>query len=287
MATILVTAASSQLGQAAVEHLLTLVKDPSSIAVTVRDPKKVPASWKGVDVRTIDYADSPDRWAEATQGIEKVLIISSLAMGDERVQQHTNIVEGAKKSSVKLVAYTSILNGEKSTLALAPDHIRTEAMIKSSGVPYVFLRNGWYTENYLQAKGSWEHAGKQLSSAGDAKFSTAERKDYGQAAAVVVSPGYHGKNEALELAGDGSFTYNELAAFVSEKLGKTVSVEQVTPEEYEKVLIGMGLPQHLAHVFPLIDVEAEKGALFNDSKTLSKILGRPTTPWRDTVAAAL
>lgn len=286
MATILVTAATSQLGQAAVEHLLTLV-DPSSIAVTVRDKSKVPSSWDRIDLRVADYSDDIAKWSETLRGIERVLLISSTALGEERVKQHSTVVEAARNAGVKLLAYTSILYGDKSPLPLAADHIRTESVIKSSGVPYVFLRNGWYTENYLRAKPGWEHAGKQNSAAGDARFSAAARRDYAHAAAVVLAPDYKGTNEALELAGDESFNYTELTDFVSDKLGRKVTVEELSPEAYEQVLVGIGIPQGFAHVLALVDVESKKGALENNSKTLSKVIGRPTTAWRETIGAAL
>jgi hypothetical protein len=34
-------------------------------------------------------------------------------------------------------------------MPLAAEHRETEALLKASGVPFMLLRNGWYTENYL------------------------------------------------------------------------------------------------------------------------------------------
>ncbi|NEK66060.1 MAG: SDR family NAD(P)-dependent oxidoreductase, partial [Xanthomonas perforans] len=65
-----------------------------------------------------------------------------------RVPQHRNVIEAAKRAGVELLAYTSVLHADTSTLALAPEHVATEALLRESGVPHVLLRNGWYTENY-------------------------------------------------------------------------------------------------------------------------------------------
>jgi len=35
------------------------------------------------------------------------------------------------------------------------------------------------------------------------------------------------------------------------------------------------------------DANAAKGALYDDSHTLSRLIGRATTPWQDTVSAAV
>ncbi len=51
-------------------------------------------------------------------------------------------------------------------------------------------------------------------------------------------------------------------------------------------LEGFGLPAGLAAL--LADARAEAdGALFDDRRTLSRLIGRPTTPMAETVAVAL
>ena len=51
--------------------------------------------------------------------------------------------------------------------------------------------------------------------------------------------------------------------------------------------IGLGLPEGLADAIAGWDVGASKGALFSDSKQLSELIGRPTTPLAVAVKAAL
>ena len=95
-----------------------------------------------VDVRVADF-DKPDTLVAALQVIEKVLLISSNAVG-QRAAHHQAVIDAAKKAGdVKLFVYTSILKASKSQALLAKEHKETEEAIKDSGLPYVFLRNGW------------------------------------------------------------------------------------------------------------------------------------------------
>ena len=57
--------------------------------------------------------------------------------------------------------------------------------------------------------------------------------------------------------------------------------------EYAKALKGIGLPEGLADMLADSDVGASKGGLFDGSKTLSKLIGRPTTPLSEVVKKAL
>jgi NAD(P)H dehydrogenase (quinone) len=53
------------------------------------------------------------------------------------------------------------------------------------------------------------------------------------------------------------------------------------------VLTGIGLPEGLARAIAGWDVAAAQGALFDDSRQLSRLIGRPTAPLAVAVADAL
>ena len=82
---------------------------PASSRWCVIRPKVSDLAEKGVTVRVADY-DQPESYGKALQGVDKLLLISSSAVG-QRVPQHATVIEAAKASGVKLIAYTSILQG--------------------------------------------------------------------------------------------------------------------------------------------------------------------------------
>ncbi len=143
---IAITGATGQLGRLVIENLLKKLP-AAEIVAAVRSPDKA-ADLKaaGIQVRLADYS-RPETLASAFAGIEKLLLISSSEVG-QRAPQHRAVIDAAKQAGVKLIAYTSILDADKSPLGLAEEHRQTEAALRASGIPFVLLRNGWYTENY-------------------------------------------------------------------------------------------------------------------------------------------
>ncbi|WP_200552137.1 SDR family oxidoreductase [Kosakonia sp. LAM2021] len=271
---IALTGATGQLGQFVVEELLKTVAAKEIVAI-VRNPAKAEAlSKQGVLVRQADYGDQA-AFTQALAGVNKLLLISSSEVG-QRAAQHRNVINAAKAAGVKFIAYTSLLHADKSPLGLHVEHVETENMLADSGIPYALLRNGWYSENYLASAPAALAHGVFIGAAGDGKIASATRADYAAAAARVISEeGHAGK--VYELAGDNGWTLTELAALLSKASGKNVVYQNLSETDFAAALKGAGLPDWLATMLADSDAGAAKGGLFDDSKTLSKLIGRPTT----------
>ncbi|MCG7782250.1 SDR family oxidoreductase [Lelliottia amnigena] len=281
---IAITGATGQLGQHVIEHLLKTVS-ASQIVAIVRNPAKADAlSKQGITVRQADYTDQA-AFTAALTGVEKLLLISSSEVG-QREPQHKNVINAAKAAGVKFIAYTSLLHADKSPLGLADEHVATEKALADSGIPYALLRNGWYTENYLaSAPPAIEH-GVFIGAAGDGKIAAATRADYAAAAATVIAQDGHAGN-VYELAGDSAWTLSELAAELSKQSGKPVTYQNMSEADFAAALKGVGLPAGLADMLADSDTGASKGGLFDDSHTLSKLIGRATTPLAESVKSLL
>ncbi|MFE4112791.1 SDR family oxidoreductase [Kosakonia sp. YIM B13611] len=271
---IALTGATGQLGQFVVEELLKTVAAKEIVAI-VRNPAKAEAlSKQGVLVRQADYGDQA-ALTQALAGVNKLLLISSSEVG-QRATQHRNVINATKAAGVKFIAYTSLLHADKSPLGLHVEHVETEKMLADSGIPYALLRNGWYSENYLASAPAALAHGVFIGAAGDGKIASATRADYAAAAARVISEeGHAGK--VYELAGDNGWTLTELAALLSKASGKNVVYQNLSEDDFAAALKEVGLPDWLANMLADSDAGAAKGGLFDDSKTLSKLIGRPTT----------
>lgn len=274
-----ITGATGQLGSLVVEQLKTRTEAANLVAL-VRSPDKV----EGIEARAFDY-DQPETLAGALEGIDRLLLISGNEIG-QRARQHENIINAAKEAGVKSIVYTSILRADSSTISLAGEHLATEKLLKDSGIPFTLLRNGWYTENYTASVAGVVEAGALVGSSGEGEISSAARVDFAEAAAVVLtSEGQEGK--VYELAGDEAYTKAELAAEISKQAGKDIPYQELAEADYAGALAEMGLPEPIAAAIASWDVSASKGDLFDDTKTLSQLIGRPTTPLAETVKTAL
>ena len=283
MTTYLVTGASGQLGHLVVDHLATLVAKDDILALVRSDKAADAYAAKGIATRRGDYTDEAALEA-AFSGVDRLLLISSSEVG-QRATQHGNVIKAAKAAGVKFIAYTSILNADTGNMALAEEHIATEAILKDSGIPHTLLRNGWYSENITMTLGQDLELGQHFGAAQDGKLATASRKDYAEAAAIVLAGGHDG--EVLELAGDAAYTLTDYAATVTELSGKEVTYTDMPEAAFTEALVGAGLPGPFAAILADSDAKAAKGSLFDDSKTLSKLIGHPTEPIAETVKAAL
>jgi NAD(P)H dehydrogenase (quinone) len=282
---IVVTGASGQLGHLVINELLKTVA-ASEIVAAVRTPSKAAdLAASGVTVKEADYT-RPETLEAAFAGADKVLLISSSEVG-QRSPQHLNVIAAAKKAGVKLLAYTSILHADSSPLPLALEHKQTEEALATSGLPHVLLRNGWYTENYLASVPVALQYGVVMGCAADGRIASAARADYAAAAAAVLTSTESQAGKVYELAGDDAYTLSELAATISAAADKPVVYQNLTQADYSKALLDAGLPDFLATLLAESDTGASKGGLFDDSKTLSSLIGRPTTSLAELVKATV
>lgn len=277
-----VTGATGQLGRLVIHELLKRVPASNIVAgvrSTDHDVAKQFAA-QGVEVRVADYTRT-DTLSAAFEGIDQLLLISSSALG-ERCAQHKNVIDAAKAAGVGLLAYTSMLHADTSPLAMGEEHRQTEALLKASCLPFALLRHGWYTENHTESIPPALQHGAVLGCAGDGRFSTATRADFAEAAAVVLTTDGHA-GCIYELAGDESYTLADLAAAIAAAAGKPVVYKDMPKADFKGALIGKGLPEVLAELIAGSDIGASKGGLEDNGRQLSALIGRPTTPWRQTI----
>ncbi|WP_370238796.1 NmrA family NAD(P)-binding protein, partial [Neptunomonas phycophila] len=204
-----------------------------------------------------------------------------------RAAQHSAVSDAANASGVTLIAYTSLLHADTSPLALAQEHVITEQKLAESGVPFVLLRNGWYTENYLASIPSALEHGAFIGAAGNGKIASAPRADYAAAAAAVMASPQDQAGNVYELAGDTAYTLAELAHYLSETTGNTIQYQNLPEAEFAKVLVGAGLPEGFANILADSDAGAAKGALFDSSHQLSQLIGRNSKPMTESLKASL
>ena len=269
---IAITGATGQLGFVVVEKLKEKTAAENLVAL-VRRPEK--AADLGVAARAFDYT-KPETLAVSLNGVETLLLISGNEIGQREIQ-HKNVIDAAKEAGVRRIVYTSLLHAATSEMALAPEHAATEKALIDSGITYTILRNGWYTENYAGSIAGAIQGGGFIGSAGDGKISSATREDFAEAAAVVLTTSGHA-NKIYELGGDEAYTLSDLAAEISKQTGKDIPYNNLPEADFAGVLVSVGLPKGFAKILADSDAKAAQGALYTDDKTLSKLIGRPTTP---------
>lgn len=284
MPTYAVTAATGQLGRLVIDSLLEGGVPAGDIAAIVRTPTKAAdLTSRGVEVRFGDYTQQESLPA-ALADVQRLLLISGDAAG-QRVAQHSAVVDAALGAGVRRIAYTSALRADTTQLGVAPEHKATEALIRGSGLPFTFLRNGWYTENYTAQLGQYLGHGAIVGATQNAPVAAATRADYAAAAAAVLTGDGH-ENAIYELGGT-PFTMTDLAAAITDATGTPVSYRDVPVAELVTILQAAGLDEATAQFVAGLDVAIARGDLDTPSRDLTHLIGRPPTPLADAVRAAV
>lgn len=280
---IVVTGANGKLGRHVVEGLLERVSADHVIAV-VRDQEKVAdLAARGVRVAVADY-NAPESFDGLFSAGDKVLLVSSNEMGKDRVAQHRVVIDAAKAAGVVLVAYTSAAGTHNDSITQA--HRGTEKVLRESGLAYVLLRNNWYSDLVVDQLPQMLEHGAVVRAAGEGRIASASRADYA-AGAVAVLTGEGHEYKTYELSGDVAWNLPEFVAEVSRQTGKDIVYTSVTSDAYVGMMTGAGMPEMYARIMAEADETIGKGGLANATDELSRLIGRPTTPIAETIAAAL
>ena len=282
---IVVTGASGQLGRLVVANLQRATPKAHVIGI-IRNPAAAnDLADRGVELRVAHY-ENAGSIAAALAGADKVLLISS-SEARRRTWQHRHVINAAMAVGVKLFAYTSILHADTNAMALAVEHRETEELIRSSSLPFVFLRNGCYTENYTAGLAAALRRGAVVGAARDGRISSAARTDFAAAAAAVLASPASQAGRTYELAGDSDYTLTELAAEIARQSGRPLVYRNMSQADYKAALQADGLPEEFAALYAESDAKAADGALQDEGRQLSGLIGRPTTTMAQSVAAAL
>ena len=281
---IAITGATGQLGNLVIEQLLQLTAAQNIVALVRNIDKAEHFKAQGIELREFDY-DRPETLVPALSGIDKLLLISANEIG-RRTPQHQAVIDAAKVAGVPYLAYTSLLRADTSPLGLAQEHRETEKLIQDSGITYTFLRNNWYSENYLAGVAHTIEIGTLFGAAQDGRISSASRIDYAEAAAKVLTSTGH-ENKTYELAGSESFSLSDLATFIGQAVNKDIIYQNLSAEEYTQGLTQAGLPAGLVDVIVDADIQTIQGAMYSDSKDLEQLIGHKTTSIQDAIKAAL
>ncbi|WP_328905281.1 SDR family oxidoreductase [Streptomyces sp. NBC_00234] len=281
---IVVTGATGELGRLVIDQLLATVP-AASVAAVVRDKEKAAGlAARGVELRIADY-NRPETLADAFRAGDRVLLVSGSEVG-RRTEQHGAVIDAAKAAGVAQLAYTGVLGGPEADFLLAAEHKATEQLILDSGLPYTFLRNGWYTENYTANLAPVLEHGAVVANAGEGRVASATRADYAAAAAAVLTGEGH-LGAAYELSGDAAWSLAEYASAIAEATGKEITYKNVPAAVHQEILVGAGVPEGFAAILVDVDEAIGRGLLAGTGGDLARLIGRPTTPLADSVKAAV
>jgi len=281
---ILVTGATGHLGTAVIQNLLKKTSVNQVVAL-VRDESKASAlKEKGVDIRIGNYDDTASL-DQAMQGIETVLLIAGTDE-ENRLRQHQNVVNAAKKAGVQCIAYTSRSLKDRSTLAnkLMEGHFQTEDAIKASGLNYVIFRNILYMDTISQfVGGKVFDTGINLPTA-QGRVSFALRSEMGEAIAEVLLESDR-SHQVYKLTGSESYSFEDVAATLTDLSGKEVGYTSIEKSVFGAQMKERGVPEMMIERVIGFLTDIKNGQEDEVSSDLENLLGRKPASLREGLKA--
>ncbi|KGO93786.1 SDR family oxidoreductase [Flavobacterium subsaxonicum] len=288
MTKILVTGVTGVVGKGTVEHLLKKGVPANQIIGLSRKKEAIEdLVAKGIEVRIGDYFDY-DSLVQAFEGVDKVLLVSSVAFTD-RFTQHYNAITAARQAGVKHIVYMSIMRKEGSGRIMpeiTESDLFTEQVLKSSGLDYTILYNPPFMDLLSFYYGSNPYETGIKVPANNGKMAPATRNEVSEAYAEILSTQGH-ENKTYSLGGSDSISFSDIAKILSELKRQPVEFTTITPEDYIDSIVAQGPPKHVAEFITSWVVAIEEGEFEQQSGDLEQLLGRKSQTFKEYISSTL
>lgn len=276
---IVVTGANGKLGRKVVEELLKRVP-AGDIGVSVRDVNTAQdLKERGVRVRQGNFDDS-ESLLHAFEGASQVLIISSHSLGEVAVRQHQTAIDAAKKVGVGRLLYTSqMFSSATSHFPPMNVHAATEEMLKSSGMAFTSLRNGFYAASAMMWMGDALKTG-ELIAPEDGPVAWTSHSDLAEATAVILTEQrYDGMTP--HLTASEAIDMGRIASIASKVLDRPIRRIVVSDDEYRNHLMSRGLPEAMVGMLTGMFQASRQGDFSQTNPTLENLIGRSPVNFTD------
>jgi len=244
---IIVTGASGSFGRQVAALLIEKIS-PSELILVTRNPASLAQfAARGAQVRFGNF-DDRETLPQALAGGERILLISTLAVGPRRQRQHAAAVRAAVSAGVKQIVYTSSvgIHPKSPSLAVA-DHYFTEELLRGAGPAFTFLRDSQYAEVIVTMMAPVAlRTGQWIMSAGHGSVAFVSKKDcVASAAAVLTSSGHEGAT--YEITGPELYTFRQAAAIAAELAGRPIEYVEVSDDEKLAMWDAAGVPRQYSN----------------------------------------
>lgn len=270
--TIALTAATGNIGR----HLTKLLTGTGTkTRLLVRDRSTSPAADDGdVQTRSVDLDDAASLDAALAQ-VDRLFLLSP---GPDTPAQDAAAIEAAVRNGVDHIVLLSSLGIEAGGIGGGRPHAPGEKVLKDSGLSYTILRPSEFMTNTLGWLPEITSQGTISVPTGHGRVALIDPADIAAVAfAALTQPGHAGRT--YRLTGPESLSTADMAARISQVIGKPVTHHDSSVEQYRQAATHQGLPplmvDTLAEYYPAL----ADGAMDILTTDVEQVTGRPATTY--------
>jgi NAD(P)H dehydrogenase (quinone) len=278
---ILITGASGKTGQAIVQALLPR---GAPVRAFVRQTEQViHVQQLGAQEGVIGDLRNTADLQHACAGIDTLYHICPNMQPDE-VAIAQNLIQVAQTSRVTRFVYHSVLHPQTEEMAHHWHKLRVEELLFKSGLDFTILQPAAYMQNVLAG---WQMIVEQgvyrVPYAVTTRLGMVDLTDVAEVAAqVLTEPGHSGA--IYELAGSEVLSQTEIAAILSECLGRPVRAEAIAHDGWKQAARQAGLGEYTIATLLKMFAYYERYGFWGNARVLTTLLGRAPTSFAEFTA---
>jgi uncharacterized protein YbjT (DUF2867 family) len=261
---IFVTGATGTVGA---ETVKALKAKGATLKAGSRQPAQAQAAL-GVDSVLWDWTQ-PQAFAAALQGVEALFLLTPPGTTEE-LAWGLAAVKAAQAAGVKKIVKLSAIGIENNP---ASPHRQIELAIEASGLAWVFLRPSFFMQNLNEGMLAGVKAGAIGLPTGEGKTGFIDARDIGAVAAEALT-GTDWNGQGLTLTGAQSLSWAEVAAVLSQALGRPVRHDDISPAEFTQRMLAAGMPGHYAEFMTALYGFVKAGYVAVTTPAVEQVLGR-------------
>src|SRR5258705_1898676 len=269
-----VSGARGHLGRAVVSELLQR-RDGHEVVAITRTPETVSGPAQG---RFGDY-DRPESLAEAYAGLDRLLIITTVAPEPgKRGAQHVAAIDAAVKAGVRHIVFMSAVGTrQEEEPARGASYWRGEQHLVATAPAWTILRMNFYAEAFLQLAQASLNQGV-LAGLAENRAAFVARDDVAAAAAgVLIGDGHAGA--IYNATGPERLSGAERAQLIAGLTGRPLAFRVITEQQLRAGLTQAGLPAGAVNILTRLPARFAAGGFFT-------VCPGDRRPWRPPPPAA-
>lgn len=181
----------------------------------------------------LDFAN-PDTFETALAGVDQIFLM--YPPGENL--QFAQFIEVAKEMGVQHIVYLSLKDVQFMPFV---HHYKNEKLIKKSGIPYTFLRAGYFMQNLNDFLYEEIKKNKRIFvPAGKGKTSFVDARDIAEIAVLAMADKADHKNKSYVITGGEALDFCEVAEIMTDVLGTPVQYINPTVKDFKEYMIANG-----------------------------------------------
>ena len=241
---LLVTGATGLNGRAVLREFARH-NEPVRALVRSRSKAQALKTLSGVEVVEGDMA-RPETLGAALDGVTRALMISSSV--PQMVDTQCTFIDAAKGAGIRhIVKFSGAESGigfDAAKFRFTRMHEEIERHLEGSGVAWTHLRPSQFMQVYLREAPTIKAHSALLLPLENVRLSPIDIEDIAKIAFLLLRDGGH-EGERLDMTGPEALSMAEIAAQLSEVIGRAIRYVNVDPAERRRGMLAAGLPEYL------------------------------------------